>query len=191
MNNHGEKASPDAGRIAYLVHGFLKDKLTDAERDELDEWIEATPENMKLFEELTDGENLQAAQSWFQNQQQNEQRKRTRYQAIRRSIRRSVPSVVWYLAAACIVALLIGVYWLTKIKNEPVAPPIARGGVKVSPEPNQGILILSNGQKVPLDNVQTIRQQNFTVENGSIVYSRRPSTDTRLQYRRCSCRQAI
>lgn len=178
MNNHGEQASPDPGRIAYLVNGFLQDNLTEPERDELDEWIEAAPENMKLFEELTDEENLQAAQTWFQKQEANKKRKRTRYQDIRRGIRSGVPSLIWYLAAACIVALFIGVYWLTKTAIVTETPPTAKRQADIEFDSSKTVLILSNGQLVSLDSVQTVKQKDFTIENGSVVYSPKSSTDT-------------
>src|ERR1700712_1214350 len=43
-----------AERIAYLIAGFINHTLTPAEHDELDIWVEASPENMQLFEDLTD-----------------------------------------------------------------------------------------------------------------------------------------
>jgi hypothetical protein len=44
----------EAKRIAYLIGGYLKQTLSEAEHDELDEWVGAEDDNMRLFEELTD-----------------------------------------------------------------------------------------------------------------------------------------
>jgi hypothetical protein len=41
--------------VAKLVIGYLHNSLTEAEKDELDEWINASDENMKIFEDLTEG----------------------------------------------------------------------------------------------------------------------------------------
>ncbi|NCU05231.1 MAG: hypothetical protein GXC73_14725, partial [Chitinophagaceae bacterium] len=40
---------------ARLIIGFLQNKLTESEKDQLDAWICKTDENMAFFEELTEG----------------------------------------------------------------------------------------------------------------------------------------
>ena len=47
-----------ANRTAYLVAGFIRQTLTAAEREELDAWITASDDNMRLFGELTDEKNI-------------------------------------------------------------------------------------------------------------------------------------
>src|SRR5205085_5181436 len=58
MNNSHEKK---ARRIATLLAGYMRDNLTPAEHDELDEWVGASDKNMRLFEELTDERRVQLA----------------------------------------------------------------------------------------------------------------------------------
>ncbi len=41
-------------RTAYLIEGFLKHTLTIEETEELDDWINASEENMIVFEKMTD-----------------------------------------------------------------------------------------------------------------------------------------
>jgi hypothetical protein len=48
-------------RLAYLITGFLGEKLTNEEHDELDEWVGSCDKNMKLFEELTDPNRIKKA----------------------------------------------------------------------------------------------------------------------------------
>jgi len=55
--NHEKKAR----RIATLLAGYMRDALTPAEHDELDEWVGASDKNMRLFEELTDERRVQLA----------------------------------------------------------------------------------------------------------------------------------
>ena len=43
-----------AERVAYLVAGYIRQTLSEKEHDELDEWITASDDNQRLFEELTD-----------------------------------------------------------------------------------------------------------------------------------------
>lgn len=52
---------PDPYRIAYLIAGYIHSNLDDEERDELDEWVVGSDENMRLFGELTDEKNIAAS----------------------------------------------------------------------------------------------------------------------------------
>ena len=54
-----------AYRIAYLIAGYIRRTLTEEEHDELDAWVEASDENMLLFEELTDEKNIEANLAWM------------------------------------------------------------------------------------------------------------------------------
>jgi hypothetical protein len=72
----GEKAY----RIAYLVLGYLRKTLTEAEHDELDAWVEASDENMLLFEELTDERNIDANIAWMQGVQTEKALEKTKKQ---------------------------------------------------------------------------------------------------------------
>jgi transmembrane sensor len=69
-----------AYRIAYLVLGYMRKTLTEAEHDELDKWVEASDENMLLFEELTDEKNIEANITWMQSIQTEEALERTKKQ---------------------------------------------------------------------------------------------------------------
>lgn len=177
MNSNGEKASPDSGRVAYLINGFLQDNLTDGERDELDEWIEAAPENMRLFEELTDEENLQAAQVWYQGKEAAKNRKDKRYQSIQKRIGNGVHSLVWYLAAACVVGLCFGIYFLTRNDTIEKPSPVAQA-TDAKPEGNNVVLRLANGKMVSLDSNRRVTESAYTIENGVLSYSETASSDT-------------
>src|SRR4030095_6069999 len=48
-----------ADRVAYLIAGYVRQTLTEKEHDELDEWITASDDNQRLFEELTDPATIQ------------------------------------------------------------------------------------------------------------------------------------
>lgn len=45
-------------RIAYLVAAYVNHTITEAEHDELNAWVEESEANMRLFEELTDEQNI-------------------------------------------------------------------------------------------------------------------------------------
>src|SRR5665213_3199804 len=54
-----------AHRIAYLIAGYIRGTITEPEHDELDKWVEASDDNMLLFEELTDEKNIEANLEWM------------------------------------------------------------------------------------------------------------------------------
>jgi len=62
-NEH--KDIKQAYRTAYLIAGFLKQTLTEEEREELDAWILASDDNMILFEKMTDEKNIEQAAGWL------------------------------------------------------------------------------------------------------------------------------
>jgi hypothetical protein len=42
-------------RTAYLINGYIRHNLTEAEHVELDEWITASMINQQVFEVMTEG----------------------------------------------------------------------------------------------------------------------------------------
>lgn len=42
-------------RIAQLIDAYLRKTITPEEHDELDAWVDASDENMRVFEEKTNG----------------------------------------------------------------------------------------------------------------------------------------
>jgi len=47
-------------RIAYLILMYLHQLITPEQHDELDEWVEQSDSNMKIFEDLTDVHSVMA-----------------------------------------------------------------------------------------------------------------------------------
>lgn len=56
--SNGPNLPPE--RIAWLVAGFLQQKLSEKDQDELDEWICASKSNLELFERLTDPQTIES-----------------------------------------------------------------------------------------------------------------------------------
>jgi len=50
--NHSDKSQPGQ-RISYLIEVYNRQSITPEEHDELDAWVGASDENMRVFEELT------------------------------------------------------------------------------------------------------------------------------------------
>ena len=59
MKEDDNKRFLPAERVAWLIAGFLRQTLSEKEHDELDEWVGASDENLRLFEELTDPGNIE------------------------------------------------------------------------------------------------------------------------------------
>lgn len=59
-NSRFSDLDAQAYRSAYLIAGFIRGTLTDNEHVELDNWVNENDQNMQLFEEFTDEENLSA-----------------------------------------------------------------------------------------------------------------------------------
>lgn len=179
MNTSGEQPGTDPGRIAYLIDGFLRETLTETEHDELDAWIEASPENMRLFEELTDDGNLQAAQAWFRTHEGKKGRKKERFRNIQKEINSGKAiALTWYLAAACTIGLCFGIYWfaLKETSNGlAIVPPKQAGNL---PTGDKAVLILADGRRLSLDTTTTNKGAGFSIENGTITYTDRVVLDT-------------
>jgi hypothetical protein len=58
MNHESNTSNGKALRIAYLIAGYIQQTLTPKEQDELDGWAGESGENMLLFEQLTDEDNI-------------------------------------------------------------------------------------------------------------------------------------
>lgn len=144
---------PVAERIAYLIAGFLRGTLTEAEHDELDAWIVESDENLRLFEELTDEENLETAIAW---------RKRLEKERALHNIKEEVDftksrkpflrSLLLYGIAATLI-LVAGLYFLGRQDASKMNSGQAlntKEGV-VSPGHDQAVLTLSGGRTIILN----------------------------------------
>lgn len=145
-----------AYRIAYLVLGYIRKTLTEAEHDELDAWVEASDENMLLFEELTDEKNIEANLAWMESVQTEKALEKTKEQLQFSSPAKNKRRKLWpFMAAAAILIAIIAVYliqpWKTnsQINTAPVATNDALPGG------NKAILTLSNGAIINLEEKST------------------------------------
>lgn len=168
---------PEAERIAFLIAGFLGNTLTEAEHDELDAWVVASEENTKLFEELTDENNIEAGLHWHRNL-----RKTQALQHIKLQLR--LPrKPFWkaarpYAIAACLFTVLVGSYLFfpqpgdrKNQRNGPLATVAARPGS------NRAVLLLDNGRTIILDSSGA---ETLVSEKGITVTK---SSDGQLAYK--------
>jgi ferric-dicitrate binding protein FerR (iron transport regulator) len=148
-----------AFRIAYLVAGFLKGSLSLSEHKELDDWTNASVDNQRLFEKLTDPRQLESwkkfveenptDQAWERFQQKIQPRPAPRSILLRFSR--------WQVAAAAIIliALLGLTYWLTRPATT-TTMPIAWASLATEQElAHYTNLETSLGQRINLDSLGT------------------------------------
>ena len=166
-----KKDIKQAYRTAYLIAGFLKHTLTIEETEELDDWINASEENMILFERMTDEKNLEQAADWFKQMNVEGDLK-----AVKQKIHNSRPSGLWVyaLAAAIIVSVIAGIYLYKGNGNKGSNKTIAVQR-DIQPGSDMATLTLSNGQQVVLgrDGADTAINKQVQVlrKDGQLVYA--------------------
>jgi ferric-dicitrate binding protein FerR (iron transport regulator) len=171
----GRKDIKQAYRIAYLIAGFLKNNLTQQEKQELDRWILASEDNMILFEKMTDEKNLAEASDWFRQMKVEEGLRGTK-----KKIAANKSKKIWSYAAAACLALLVGstiyIYMIGKRKTQ----PIAMEKHDIEPGSNRATLMLDNGKTIFLDSVEkdsAVNDQVKILKEGEVVYAAQPTSN--------------
>lgn len=142
----------EAHRVAYLIAGYIRNTLTNAEHEELDDWVNESDNNMKLFEDLTDERNIEAnlqmmekAQSEriFREMQQSGRFEKPKGRKIR---------LVW-MSAAAVVIVLLGMFAVWHSTNtsssQNTQPPVVKNDV-LQPGGNKATLTLPDGSVIDL-----------------------------------------
>lgn len=106
-------------RIASLIAGFMRHHLTAIEHDELDDWVNASPRNMALFEELTEGEEVARVQKWFRRTEEEKAARERLWRRIRNAKKngavRQPPFrtlAFRWMSAASVAGLFMAFLWL-------------------------------------------------------------------------------
>lgn len=159
-------------RAAYLITGFLRENLTDEEREELDEWISASDENMHLFEKATDESLLDDYLRWY-----SERDVEARLQEVKQRIRLADSSprllTLQRFAAACIVLLIgLGICAYLYFRPAPAAAIVEQPAHDLPPGTNRAQLKLPDGRVILLEGLQdSILSSNLRIHNGLIEYN--------------------
>src|SRR4029079_12655748 len=91
-----------AYRIAYLIAGYIRNILTDKEHQELDDWINSSDHNMKLFEDLTDEQNIESNLAWMDKVQSEKSFKALRESGAFQKRSRKIKMNPFWIAAASV-----------------------------------------------------------------------------------------
>lgn len=163
-NPYSDSYAP-AQRVACLITGYINKTLTESEHDELDNWVNESDANMKLFEDLTDEKNIKANLEWME-----EINSKAAYEKLKKEGKFELPyrrkySTIWVAASLLMIAL--GYYFFTGY------PPKTNSGTalvkkdssnKKSTEAGGILLTLEDGTTIDLS-----KEQNGLIEAGNAV----------------------
>src|SRR5690348_12348961 len=158
-------------RTAFLIAGFLKQTLTEEEKEELDAWILASDENMILFEKMTDEKNIEQAAGWFKQMNVEEELQETKRKIKQRNPFHLLP----YAIAAAVVILIIAGIYIYKNNDNQTNTTIAVTKQDILPGSNVATLTLDNGRQIVLNNKgadTTINNQiKLLRRDGQLIYN--------------------
>lgn len=162
-------------RIAYLISGYVQQTLTEREHNELDAWVEESDDNMKLFEELTDEENIDANMAWMKSVMTEEVLQKTKAKINFSSTSNVGKQQKWiYALAASFILIVAGVWMYRQIVPEKALQPLI--AADVLPGGDKATLILEDGTVIDLNSVAqgVIKNENGVAikksSEGEIVY---------------------
>ncbi len=165
-----------AYRAAYLLAGFVRQTLTSSEMDELDDWVNASPANQRVFEDITSETNRQASLQRLDSYHTEEALIHIKDKlgiSSRPPVRRLAR---WVAAASVLLALGVGYYLYVHNRKltSTGAREIANRSIDIAPGNSQAVLTLDNGTQIALSaqSMDTILQggTHLQNQNGALLY---------------------
>jgi ferric-dicitrate binding protein FerR (iron transport regulator) len=169
-----------AYRAAYLIAGYIKRTLSTREHEELDAWVEASDENMKLFEDLTDEDNIGQAMSYFKSLNIDAAYDRVKAKIPFESPAKKTWPKLITIAIAASVIILVSIIWLVKHNDNATGnKDWAKQGdssVDIAAGTHRATLHLANGKTILLDHTKKgilVNEDGVSIENSgeSISYT--------------------
>jgi transmembrane sensor len=168
----------DISHIARLIMRQMEGTMTEAESEELLEWVSASQDNRQLADELLDDENLRKGFSQFYA------RRERVWDRLESYVGTSNPKVVsirsWkkmVVAASILVAVGIGSYFV--FFNRPAAePPIVKLYDVAAPGKTRAMITLADGRRIAVEELSSLVEQGVEIrrtEDGKITYTASPS----------------
>lgn len=168
-----KKDLKQAYRTAYLMSGFLKQTLNQEEKEELDNWILASDENMALFEKMTDEKNLAEAYAWFKKMNVAEEFEETKHRIA--ASQKTKRFWQYTVAASLIIVVSTSIYLYTSPGNKVNNPPIATQESDIQPGSDKATLTLEDGTIIALSesgkDTSINDQIKLLQKQGEIVYA--------------------
>jgi ferric-dicitrate binding protein FerR (iron transport regulator) len=137
-----------AYHVARLIAGYIQGTLNPKEHDELDEWVAASDENMKLFEELTDEKNIEETMEWYRKIDAEAALKKVKEQIGLRPKNNFNGRRLLLYAAMVIFIAGAGVVVYYKNRDSGAAAIVKND---VAPGSDKAVLTLADGRKIFLD----------------------------------------
>lgn len=171
-------------KISTLIAEFIKGEIEESGLAELEDWIEASPENKRLFESLLQQKNFE--QRLLNSPDINIE---GAYRQLKQKIvSRHLPvakqrtanwKLVSALAASVLIPLTIGIVFFQSPSKEQVAEVAV-----IEPGNHKAQLFFSTGEKIELDKntSDTIYRDNTTVvaNNGTLSYSNASTEEAQI-----------
>ena len=180
MNQELPQNSEVPYRVAYLIAGYIRNSLSEAEKDELDEWVTASEANMRLFAELTDEKTIEKGLRERGLYDADKAVERFREKTGRKEKRKTKTVFLFAAGIAACVLLIAAVYLLTPLFRKPsTEAPIVIAKKDLQPGGNKAVLILADGEKIILDSAKgtLLQEGNLEVSNTGESLSYRGSTN--------------
>lgn len=145
------KMDEEAYRIAYLIAGYIRNTLTAKEHIELDDWVNENDSNMKLFEDLTDEQNISANLEWMDKVQSEKIFEQLQHQGRFEKPKGIVRRWAWIPAAAMFA---LAVFFAHRyFKHSPAVNDklLVTNPAPLQPGGNKATLTLANGVVIDLN----------------------------------------
>jgi len=154
-------------RIADLISAYLQQRLTPDEEKELNDWLEARPENRELFGTIANEHNLDADLAAIKSFDAAAALEKIR-QFPQSPIRKKIIAIRWpriAAAASIILCLSVGGYFI--LHKKPIGQTAQNQPQDIAPGSNKAILTLANGKKIIITGASNgrIATQSNTVIN--------------------------
>ena len=189
--NMNEKDLDKAFRVAYLIAGYIRDNLSVSEHEELDAWVAESDHNLRLFEELTDENNLDKTFELIK--QINTKKALEKVQArirVNENNRRPVLKNIWfYVAAASILAIVVSIVFEYQVKKKNAVRTESLIAKKdFDPGKDRATLTLNDGSIITLDSIANGSLNNRSgiliekINNGLISYQDNNEKPSAMNY---------
>lgn len=145
-----------ADRVAYLVAGYLRQTLSEAEHDELDAWINSSEANQQLFEELTDPDAVAKGLEDYALPDTEAALQRIRHKISFTPTHQTPHKNWWPIRIAAAILLLTGLFFayrLMKPSTDTTTPFVFTDSLPAGG--NYALLRLANGSTINLSEVST------------------------------------
>lgn len=144
-----------AERAGYLIAGYINKTLTEREHDELDNWVNESDANMKLFEDLTDEKNIEDNLRLMDELKTKETFERLKAQGKFKLSSRKSNTAFWWIAAS-VLLILTGYFIysnLQKANNKKIE--LASNDTNKKQGATDGVmLVLEDGTQIDLSKLQ-------------------------------------